>query len=105
MGHAPFISYHGRLARALLLKTTGQKRADHSTPRNSAGPKGGTRAAPLVGFAVRTTDAPVISSTGRSMPPFMLPADFPLIWRIRTFGRKADLTAPLKHGRDAHATT
>ena len=39
------------------------------------------------------------------MPPFMRPAEFRLIWRIRTFGRKADLTAPLKHGRDAHATT
>ena len=29
------------------------------------------------------------------MPLFMRPAKFRLMWRIRTFDRKADLTAPL----------
>ena len=29
------------------------------------------------------------------MPPFMRPAEFRLMWRIRTFDHKADLTVPL----------
>src|SRR2546430_8016739 len=83
------ISYHGRLARALNSKPQARGALIIPPRKIRRGRRAGLAQRPC---RVRCANHRRVSNLVNrpEHAPFMRPAEFRLIWRIRTFGRKAD---------------